>query len=97
MKNTRQVQVRAYAVVVFWSYRLEVFKHTRQGKQLKIDQFQYPRALYVLIQKACTCVCPRTEHGILHARIQSYGVLHNTPHACAIELTQSIVRGPAFL
>jgi hypothetical protein len=86
MKNTQQPQVRAYAVVVSWGYRLKAFEYTRQGKQLKIDQCQYPRALYVLIQKACACVCPRTEHGISHARIQSYGVLHNTPRACAIDM-----------
>jgi len=40
MKNTRQLQVRAYAVVVNWGYRLEVFKHACQGKQLEIEQLQ---------------------------------------------------------
>jgi hypothetical protein len=45
MQKTRQLQVRAYAVIVSWGYRLECFEHARQGKQLEIDHLQYPRAL----------------------------------------------------
>lgn len=83
--NTRQLQVRAYTVVVNWDYRLQVFKHARQGKQLEIEHLQYPPALCVLVQKARAGACPRTEHGTSHTKFQSYGVLHDTPRVCAIE------------
>jgi hypothetical protein len=85
MKNARQLQVRAYAVVVYWGHRLEAFKQGCQGKQLKIDHSQNLRALYVLVQRHARVSSYHTEHGISHTRIQSYGVLHNTPRACAIE------------
>lgn len=38
--NTRQLRVRAHTVVVNWGYRVQVFKHVRQGKQLEIEHLQ---------------------------------------------------------
>lgn len=67
-KNTRQLQVRAYTVVVNWGYRLQVSKHARQSKQLEIEHHRYPCA-----------ICPRSKGTRVRMSYRARHLAHQNP------------------